>query len=146
MGIQSTLSKTDTFGTGTNCPSQIDVRLIKSQIKGVKKGRDQLQVSVLKKVSVLQRCPLRESRLYYEGWLLLGFPCFLTSPVGVSLIFRFVVLITKDLCSQINLTLNQLTTATSELFISCISSHLRRPLPLSRQPLGSLRSPFFFPI
>jgi len=35
---QSTLSKTDTFGTGT----KRGVRLIESQIKGVKKGRDQL--------------------------------------------------------------------------------------------------------
>ena len=40
--IQSTLPKTHTFGTGTNCPSQRGVRLIESQIKGVKKGRDQL--------------------------------------------------------------------------------------------------------
>ena len=87
--LQSTPSKTDTFGTGSKCPSQRDVRLIESQIKGVKKGRDQLQVSVLQRypsykesnkgskerqgptlgvrfreVSVLQRCPLRESRLY----------------------------------------------------------------------------------
>ena len=36
----------------------LSVRLIESQIKGINKGRDQLQVSVL------QRCPLRESRLY----------------------------------------------------------------------------------
>ena len=49
--IQSTFSKTDTFGTGTKCPSQRDVCLIKSQIKGISKSRDQLQVSVL------QRCP-----------------------------------------------------------------------------------------
>ena len=56
--VQSTLSKTGTFGTGTSCPSQRDVRLIESQIKGAKKGRDQFQVSDL------QRCPLRESRLY----------------------------------------------------------------------------------
>ena len=41
-GIQSTLSNTDTFGTGTKCPSSRGVRLIESQIKGVKKGRDQL--------------------------------------------------------------------------------------------------------
>ena len=40
--IQSTLSKTDTFGTGTKGPSQRDVGLIKSQIKGINKGRDQL--------------------------------------------------------------------------------------------------------
>ena len=40
--IQSTLSKTDTFGTGTSCPSYRDVRLIESQIEGGKKGRDQL--------------------------------------------------------------------------------------------------------
>ena len=40
--LQSTLSKTDTFGTGTKCPSYRGVRLIESQTKGVKKGRDQL--------------------------------------------------------------------------------------------------------
>ena len=39
--IQSTLSKSDTFGAGTKCPSKRDVCLIESQIKGVKKGRDQ---------------------------------------------------------------------------------------------------------
>ena len=49
--IQSTLSKTDTFGTGTSCSSYRDVRLIESQMEGVKKNRDQLWVSVL------QRCP-----------------------------------------------------------------------------------------
>ena len=89
LDIQSTLSKKDTFGTGIKCPSQRGVRLIESQIKGAKKGRDQLQVSVLQRcpsyresnkgskerqgptlsvrfteVSILQRCPLRESRLY----------------------------------------------------------------------------------
>ena len=42
MVIQSTLSKTDAFGTSTKCPSYRAVRLIESQIKGVKKGRDQL--------------------------------------------------------------------------------------------------------
>ena len=40
--VESTPSKTDTFGTGSKCPSSRDVRLIESQIKGVKKGRDQL--------------------------------------------------------------------------------------------------------
>ena len=39
--LQSTLSKTDTFGTSTSCPSQRDVRLIERQIEGGKKGRDQ---------------------------------------------------------------------------------------------------------
>ena len=73
--IQSTLSKTDTFGTGIKCPSQRDVRLIESQIKGVKKGRDQLQVFVLQRcLHVLQRCPLRESRLYIVFWHL-RHPC-----------------------------------------------------------------------
>ena len=43
--VQSTLSKTDTFGTA------LGVRLRESQIEGGKKGRDQLLVSVL------QRCP-----------------------------------------------------------------------------------------
>ena len=40
--LRSTFSKTDAFGTSTKCPSKRDVRLIESQIKGVKKGRDQL--------------------------------------------------------------------------------------------------------
>ena len=38
----NSLFKTDTFGTGTKCPSLRDVHLMESQIKGVKKGRDQL--------------------------------------------------------------------------------------------------------
>ena len=46
--LQSTLSKTDTFGTGTKCPSWRDVRLIESQIKGVKAlGVPFTEVSVL---------------------------------------------------------------------------------------------------
>ena len=40
--LRSTYSKTDAFVTSTKCPSKRDVRLIESQIKGVKKGRDQL--------------------------------------------------------------------------------------------------------
>ena len=40
--LQSTLSKLDTSEAGTKCPSKRDVRLMKSQIKGVKKARDQL--------------------------------------------------------------------------------------------------------
>ena len=51
MNVQSTLAKTDTFGTDTKCPFQRDVRLIKGQITGISKGRHQIQVSVL------QRCP-----------------------------------------------------------------------------------------
>ena len=49
-----------------------------------------------------------------------GAPCFSTFPVGVSLIFRFVVLITLDPCNQINFKLYQLTIATSERLISCM--------------------------
>ena len=41
-GLQSTLSETDTLGTCSMCPSLRDVRLTESQMKGVKKGRDQL--------------------------------------------------------------------------------------------------------
>ena len=41
--IQSVLSKRDTFGTDTECLSQRDIRLIESQIKGAKRGRDQLK-------------------------------------------------------------------------------------------------------
>ena len=39
--IPSTLCKTDTLSTGTKGPSQGDVRLIESQLKEVKKGKDQ---------------------------------------------------------------------------------------------------------
>ena len=54
LSIQSTLSKTDTFGTGTSCLSWRGVRLIESQIKGVKKGRDRLtEVSVKRESTVL---------------------------------------------------------------------------------------------
>ena len=42
MMILSTFSKTDTFGTDTKGLSECVVRLIESQLKGVKKGRDQL--------------------------------------------------------------------------------------------------------
>ena len=49
MGVQehnlkcskSTLSKTDTIGIGTKCPSLRDVRLIESLLKGAKKTRNQ---------------------------------------------------------------------------------------------------------
>ena len=37
--LHSTLSKADIFGTGNKCPSERCVRLIESQIKGVKKGQ-----------------------------------------------------------------------------------------------------------
>ena len=40
--VQSTLFKTDTFGTGIMCLSYSDVRIIDNRLKGVKKGRDQL--------------------------------------------------------------------------------------------------------
>jgi len=65
--IQSTLPRTD---TGADPEGHLwiyrhyvsfldpNIRLIETQIKGVKKGRDQLQASVL------QRCPLRQSRLH----------------------------------------------------------------------------------
>jgi len=49
--LQSIPSKEDTFATGTKYPSKSNVRLIESQIKGVKKGRDQVYLSVLPKCS-----------------------------------------------------------------------------------------------
>ena len=58
MKLQSILSKTDTSGTCTVCPYKSYVCLTENQIKGVKKGRHLLSVSVL------QRCPLRESWRY----------------------------------------------------------------------------------
>ena len=42
LALHSTLTKTDTSVSGTMSPSKRDVRLIESQLKGVKKGRDQL--------------------------------------------------------------------------------------------------------
>ena len=48
-------------------------------------------------------------------------PGFSTFSVGLSLIFRFIVLLTKDLCNPIDLKLYQLnTTATNKQFISCM--------------------------
>ena len=38
--LQSTLSKTDAFGTNSKCRLKSDVRVIQSKINGVKKGRD----------------------------------------------------------------------------------------------------------
>ena len=48
--IESTSFKTDTFGMGIECLCSRYVGLIESQIKEVKKDRDQLQVFAL------QRC------------------------------------------------------------------------------------------
>ena len=42
VAIQSALSKTDNLENGTQCPSKNNVCLIESQIKGAKKGRNQL--------------------------------------------------------------------------------------------------------
>ena len=47
MKLHSILSKKDTSGTCTMCPSKSYVCLIENQIKGVKKGRHRLLVSVL---------------------------------------------------------------------------------------------------
>ena len=46
LGLRTTLSKTDTFGTDTKCLSKSNVCLIESQITGEKKGRDHLLISV----------------------------------------------------------------------------------------------------
>ena len=67
----STFSKTDTFETATKYPSWRDVRLMESQIKGVKKGRDSkcpfyrgvrlIEVSITRELTVhphkLMPCP-----------------------------------------------------------------------------------------
>ena len=45
--IMRTRLKRDTFGNGTKCLSKSKVCLIESQIKGVKKGKDQFLVSIL---------------------------------------------------------------------------------------------------
>ena len=61
--LQSALSNTDNFGTGTQGPFQRDVRLIECQIKGVKKDRDKLYGSVL------ERFPsYRESNKESKEW------------------------------------------------------------------------------
>ena len=43
--------------------------------------------------------------VYCEGWLLLGFPVFQPFLLGCVKLFGFIVLLTKDLCNQINLKL-----------------------------------------
>ena len=43
----STFSKTNTDGIGTKCTTKSSFSLAENQIKGVKKCRDQVQVSVL---------------------------------------------------------------------------------------------------
>ena len=45
--LQSTLSKTDAFGTSSKCRLKGDVRVIQSKINGVKKGRDKVSMSVI---------------------------------------------------------------------------------------------------
>ena len=45
--IMRTRLKRDTFGNGTKCLSKSKVCLIESQIKGVKKGRDQFLLPIL---------------------------------------------------------------------------------------------------
>ena len=40
--VEWTFSKTDISGTSTKCLSKCDVRLLESQIQGLKKGRDQI--------------------------------------------------------------------------------------------------------
>ena len=59
--VQWTLSKTDTIGTEPNCPPNRGVRLTRSlvTVKWLTRGVR------LTEVSVLWRCPLRESWLYY---------------------------------------------------------------------------------
>ena len=75
--LQSTLSKTDTFGTGTKCPSQRDVRLIESN-----KGNKQRQGPTLSvrftegsvtEVSVKRELTLFSNRLssatgFHQAW------------------------------------------------------------------------------
>ena len=55
-----------------------------------------------------------------RGGYCLGSLFFNLSCWSKFIIFRFIVLLTKDLCDQINLKLNQLTSATSERFILCM--------------------------
>ena len=55
-----------------------------------------------------------------RGGYCLGSLFFNLSCWSKFIIFRFIVLLTKDLCDQINLKLYQLTSSTSERFILCM--------------------------
>ena len=57
--LQSTLSKTDSFGTGTKCPSY------RESNKRSKERQGQTLSVRFTEVSVLQRRPIGESRLFY---------------------------------------------------------------------------------
>ena len=75
--------KTDTFGTGTKCPSYGDVRLMKRQIKGISKGRDQLY-----------RCP------FYRGVRLIE-----VSVKRVDCIFEFTHALSRSVLATCNIDL-----------------------------------------
>ena len=58
---QSTPSKTDTFRTGSKCPSQRDVRLAESQLKGVKKAGTNSRCPFYRGVHLIEVSVKRES-------------------------------------------------------------------------------------
>ena len=70
--IQSTPSKTDTFGTGSKGPSY------RESNKGSNKRQGPTLGVRFREVSVLQRCPLRESRLYSSLQFPAVYTCIIT--------------------------------------------------------------------
>ena len=91
LGIRSTLSKTDTFGTGTKCPSQREFRLIEHQLKEAKK-RQGSTLDVRKKESTVNLFRLFSTfSSLISGWtvlnlnLLYGLQSTLSSRTPISL-------------------------------------------------------------
>ena len=62
--LQSTLSKSDTFGAGSKCPSKRDVRLIESQITGVRKEGTNSRRPFYRGVRLIEVSVKRESTVF----------------------------------------------------------------------------------
>ena len=73
--LQSGLTKTDTSGSSTMSPSKRDVRLMESQLKGVNKGRYQLEVSALGGVCLMELSFKREWIVFYHLTISSGITC-----------------------------------------------------------------------
>ena len=65
--VQSILSKTDTFGTDTKCPSLRDVCLIESQVKRVKEAATNLKCLFYKDVCHIEVSVKRESTVHGQN-------------------------------------------------------------------------------
>ena len=62
--VQSTLSKTDTFGTGTSCLSQRDIRLIESQQREQRKAGTNSKCPFYRGVRLIEVSVKRESTVF----------------------------------------------------------------------------------